>query len=178
MKKYCTKCGTEVSENANFCGSCGNNLNNNSNQVAEKLSFACEIIMDCHKSECHRFINDCEYFGIIDKTDLYEGHSNNEIKEYGIKAYKCVNCNLPCEIVANYDNEHYEIRYRENRKDYYFGYIPTEYNEKIYDIINNKEITFGGISFENGLYKEYDPIEVKIIEGYDEYKINLILNYK
>ena len=152
---------------------------NNQEQKNEKIkSFECKIIMDCHKSECHRFINTCMYFELIDENDLYEGYTNKEIKDQDLKVYKCINCFLPCEIISNYENEHYEIRYKEHGNDYYFGYIPTEYNKKIYDIINNKTVTYGGISFENGLYKEYDYEKEEIIEGYDDYIINLLINYK
>ncbi len=177
MDKYCSKCGSKVYETDNYCGECGNQLNDEIKKESIN-TFTCEIPMDCHKSEIHHFINTCLHFQLIDENDLYEGYSNKEIEDAGIKVYKCVNTYLPCEIIANYENEHYEIKYTENGNDYYFGYIPTKYNEEIYDIINYKTITFGGITFENGLYKEYDQDKNKIIKGYDEYKIKLKINYK
>ena len=150
--------------------------NNDVDKTTE--TFQCEIIKECHKSECHRLINTCVYWEEIDKEDLYDGYTDKEIAELGIKVYKCNNSILPCDITYDNDKKHYIITYNNHNRDYFFGHIPDKYSKKINDITNNKIVTSGGIKFTGGLYKEYDSEKGKVIENFDEYQITLFLNYK
>ena len=157
-----------------------NNKNKNiiEDENQTNSAFKCEVVKECHKSECHRLINTCIYWEEIDKDDLYDGYTDKEIAEFGIKVYKCNNSILPCDITYDNDKKHYIITYNNHNNDYFLGHIPDKYNEKINDIINNKTVTFGGIKFTGGLYKEYDFEKDKVIEDYDEYQITLFLSYK
>ena len=149
-------------------------VDNNDNQ--EK--FECEIIKTNYRLEFKEFIDTLIYFDELDKAGLYEGYSDKEIAELGIKIYMCENTSLPCEITWNENNYHYELKYTEHSNDYYFGYIPEEYNKEISKIINSKEIIHGGMRFKYGYFKEYDFEKDKVIKGYDEIKVFINLLYK
>lgn len=140
--------------------------------------FECEIIKTNYRLEFKEFIDTLIYFDELDKDGLYEGYSDKEITELGIKIYMCENTSLPCEITWNENNYHYELKYTGHSNDYYFGYIPEEHNETISKIINNKEIIHGGMRFEHGYFKEYNFEKDKVIKGYDEIKVFINLLYK
>lgn len=160
----------------------GSNVKNNKKKNAidedNNQKFKCEIIKNDNKSEFKDFIDTLIYFEELDRKSLYDGYSNKEIKESGFKVYMCENISLPCEIIGNNDNFHYELKYTDHNNNYYFGYIPEEYNQIITEIINDREIIYGGMIFEYGYYKEYDFIEDKITNGYDEIKIFVNILYK
>lgn len=153
------------------------NISNNSKEISETNVFSCNVIIDGYKYECTNLINTCLYFDIIDKDDLYEGYSNTEIEELGLKVYECNDIQLPCEIITNYDTNRYEIVYTEHSNDYYFGYIDEENGEKLFDIINNKYNQKGGIILKGGNYKTYDYDKSKVTKGKDEYIITLVISY-
>ena len=147
-----------------------------SEQEKQSSKFEC-ILENVNKYDCHSLIGTLLYFKLLDKNDLYDGYSDNEIKDYGFKVYECNDCTLPCEIKWDEKSGIYKIVYNEHSSDYCFGNIPKEYNKKINDIINYKNITYGGISFKNGYYKKYDENKNEIVKGYDNYIVKLYLDY-
>ena len=139
--------------------------------------FTCRLIKECKDDDCNNLIGYSIKYKDLNKNDLYNGYSKNQIKEMYSKVYECNDYIFPCDILNNEDKKHYEVFYREHDKEIYLGYIPTKYNNEIEDIINNKKVINGGILLLGGKYIEYDYTE-KMNKGIDEYIITLKIRYE
>ena len=140
-------------------------------------SFTTEIIKECNDSDCNDVIDYCIKAKILNKNELYNGLSNQEIKDTYAKIYECNDYIFSCSIYNNEAKKHYEVFFKENDHEVYLGYIPIKHNKIVNDIINNKKIINGGIQLLGGRYKEYDYNE-KMCKGIDEYTISIRIKYE
>ena len=135
--------------------------------------FICNIEQKCWNKDISDIVQTMLYFKEISKDELYDGLKDDEIE---IKTYEINNLSIPCELSGNEERKVFEIIYKDHHKDTYIGDVPTKFNDKLTEIINNKNIISGNIRIKNGKYKEEK--NNKILTKYDPYEIKLFIKYK
>lgn len=98
---FCSKCGAEIDDNAQFCSVCGNTISS----ASQSWNSASNLkIQKSTRAETESVINELiNYFSI--KSDLYQEFDKNELKLYKTKqvnALKVITCILICTIVFSF----------------------------------------------------------------------------